>query len=233
MTLVLHRNRTYDINMFPYKTTYFLKRLNPPNEIYLGAKSKSIMKGSGVDSSSDKWYNRKLPKSGKGIAENILKMTNILPQEFEGEHHIPLIKDKKLKMAQFCGPGTNIEKRIKRGDKGITRTDSICRDHDLDYLEISKSGLQNKDKGKLVREADKKMIGKLNEINSINSNIVKKGIQAKILAEDIGLLNKSKFVEGKGKYKKSKFKSDELLKLQLLKNEKKNHKNKFKNIING
>lgn len=229
MSLVLHRNRTFDMSMFPYKTNYFLKRVNPPNEIYLGKKIK--IKGSGFyDSNEDKWYNRKLSKSGKGFVDNLLSSYNIFPQEFEGEKHIPLIKDKKLKMAQFCGPGTKIEKRIKRGDKGITRTDNICKSHDIDYLNIANSNLSNKEKGNLVREADKKMIGKLDKINSINSNIVKKGIQTKILAENIGLLKKHKFVEGKGK--KTNLKCDELLKLQFLNNKKK-YKNKLKNILNN
>ena len=34
---------------------------------------------------------------------------------------------------QFMGPGTHLEKRLKRGDKGINRLDRIARQHDIDY----------------------------------------------------------------------------------------------------
>ncbi|KAL4123054.1 hypothetical protein QTP88_015286 [Uroleucon formosanum] len=34
---------------------------------------------------------------------------------------------------QYCGPGTNLKKRLARGDKGINPLDSACRDHDIAY----------------------------------------------------------------------------------------------------
>ncbi|KAE9541025.1 hypothetical protein AGLY_004270, partial [Aphis glycines] len=34
---------------------------------------------------------------------------------------------------QYCGPGTNLKKRLTRGDKGINLLDSACRDHDIAY----------------------------------------------------------------------------------------------------
>ena len=34
---------------------------------------------------------------------------------------------------QFLGPGTHLEKRLKRGDQGINRLDRIARQHDIDY----------------------------------------------------------------------------------------------------
>ncbi|KAF0750922.1 Uncharacterized protein FWK35_00011191 [Aphis craccivora] len=34
---------------------------------------------------------------------------------------------------QYCGPGTNLKKRLARGDKGINLLDSACRDHDIAY----------------------------------------------------------------------------------------------------
>ena len=36
---------------------------------------------------------------------------------------------------QWCGPGTRIEKRLERGDLGINKLDSACKEHDLAYLE--------------------------------------------------------------------------------------------------
>ncbi|XP_060860666.1 uncharacterized protein LOC132938026 [Metopolophium dirhodum] len=34
---------------------------------------------------------------------------------------------------QYCGPGTNLKKRLAHGDKGINPLDSACRDHDIAY----------------------------------------------------------------------------------------------------
>lgn len=62
-----------------------------------------------------KW---KSDKTGKGFINSLI---NSLP--FEA--HIPGY--------QFCGPGTKLEKRIDRGDKGINPLDNACRDHDLVY----------------------------------------------------------------------------------------------------
>ncbi|KYN14634.1 hypothetical protein ALC57_13141 [Trachymyrmex cornetzi] len=34
---------------------------------------------------------------------------------------------------QFCGPGTRLEKRLARGDRGINPLDAACREHDVAY----------------------------------------------------------------------------------------------------
>lgn len=34
---------------------------------------------------------------------------------------------------QFCGPGTRLEKRLRRGDPGINGLDRACREHDIAY----------------------------------------------------------------------------------------------------
>lgn len=34
---------------------------------------------------------------------------------------------------QFCRPGTKLEKRLARGDRGINQLDVACRDHDIAY----------------------------------------------------------------------------------------------------
>ena len=51
---------------------------------------------------------------------------------------------------QFMGPGTHLEKRLKRGDKGINRLDRIAKQHDIDYSRAN--NLQDK------WQADSKMI---------------------------------------------------------------------------
>ena len=34
---------------------------------------------------------------------------------------------------QYMGPGTQLTKRLKRGDPGINRLDQIAKQHDIDY----------------------------------------------------------------------------------------------------
>ena len=57
---------------------------------------------------------------GSGIVNHIL---NKLPIEL----HIPGY--------QFCGPGTNLQKRLARGDSGVNLLDSACKEHDIAYSE--------------------------------------------------------------------------------------------------
>lgn len=34
---------------------------------------------------------------------------------------------------QWCGPGTNVKKRLARGDPGINKLDAACKNHDIAY----------------------------------------------------------------------------------------------------
>lgn len=55
---------------------------------------------------------------GSGLLNNLI---NNLP--FEA--HLPGYN--------FCGPGTKLEKRLLRGDKGINKLDEACMQHDIAY----------------------------------------------------------------------------------------------------
>lgn len=57
-------------------------------------------------------------KNGKGLLNQAI---NHLPFEL----HIPGY--------QFCGPGTNLQQRLIRGDQGINPLDAACRLHDIEY----------------------------------------------------------------------------------------------------
>lgn len=74
-------------------------------------------------------------KRGKGFIDKII---DILPFEM----HVP-------GGYQYCGPGTKLEKRLKRGDPGINPLDSACKEHDIAY---------DKSKDSKIRSlADKKL----------------------------------------------------------------------------
>ena len=72
------------------------------------------------------------------------------------------------------GPGTHLEKRLKRGDPGINRLDRIAKQHDIDYSRARP--LQDKWK------ADDKMIRSIQSLTGKKTwteAIVKKIMQAK------------------------------------------------------
>lgn len=71
--------------------------------------------------------------TGNGLVNSVI---NRLPIEL----HIPGY--------QYCGPGTKLAKRLKRGDPGINKLDRACKDHDIAYS-------QNNDNLGARHEADK------------------------------------------------------------------------------
>lgn len=80
---------------------------------------------------------RPLKKKGRGIVNSVI---NHLPFET----HLPGY--------QFCGPGTDLEKRLKRGDPGVNSLDSACKVHDIAYSKHK--SLQERHKAdKILEEA--------------------------------------------------------------------------------
>lgn len=71
-----------------------------------------------------------------------LGLVNTLINKLPIELHLPGY--------QFCGPGTNLKKRIPRGDVGINPLDSACREHDLAYE--SSNSLSDRNKADFILE---------------------------------------------------------------------------------
>jgi hypothetical protein len=65
-----------------------------------------------------KLVSRKKNIKGGGIVNTLI---NKLPLEL----HLPGYN--------YCGPGTKLDKRLARGDKGINQLDEACREHDIAY----------------------------------------------------------------------------------------------------
>lgn len=70
-------------------------------------------------------YNRNLnskqSRTGSGLINSLI---NKLPVEL----HLPGY--------QFCGPGTKLDERLKRGDQGVNPLDAACREHDIAYSQF-------------------------------------------------------------------------------------------------
>ena len=76
---------------------------------------------------------------------------------------------------QYMGPGTKLEKRLKRGDPGINRFDRLAKQHDIDYSRATSH------KDKLI--ADRKMVADIDRFpgkKTMTEKIVKKIMQGKI-----------------------------------------------------
>jgi len=56
---------------------------------------------------------------------------------------------------QYMGPGTHLEKRLKRGDPGINRLDRVSKQHDIDYSKARSLDDKHKADEKMTRSIDK------------------------------------------------------------------------------
>ena len=131
---------------------------------------------------------------------------NILPDSDEnarpsyvGERHAILkLPNGKYGTASYMGPGTQIVKRLRRGDPPRTESDKVAQRHDIDYALAA--GLENKQaQAKAVRIADKRMVNSLGRISKAKGDsahnifLGRRLIQGKMAAEDVGLLATDKF----------------------------------------
>lgn len=118
---------------------------------------------------------------------------------FKGEKHAVLqLPNGKMGIANWVGPGTAVIKRAKRGDKGRTATDRVAKRHDIDFT-LAADAPTKKEQLRLVREADERMINSMNRIakdkadTKFNIALGRRAIQAKVMAENAGLMSRDKF----------------------------------------
>jgi len=136
---------------------------------------------------------------GTNIINAIPSSDDTARPKFAGEKHAILqLPNGKYGIANYMGPGTQVVKRIARGDPPRTLADKVAQRHDIDYSLAS--AMSSKEKQlKAVREADNRMINSLNRLEQGNldaqKNIMlgKQIIKGKTIAEDLGILDKSKF----------------------------------------
>lgn len=104
---------------------------------------------------------------GSGIVNSLI---NKLPFEL----HLPGY--------QFCGPGTKLEKRLLRGDRGINKLDEACMYHDIAYNNKDFNVRQKAD-SELLNMAKKRLKSKdAGKGEKVASWIVKNAMKAKLKA---------------------------------------------------
>lgn len=106
----------------------------------------------------------------------------------KGETHAWLWANHHPVRAHFCGPGTNLKERLRRGDKPVNKLDAICLRHDQAYAAAT-----NVDD---IRRADEAMVAAMraeNDITRFERIEVGGPIQAKMAAEDLRILRRDAF----------------------------------------
>lgn len=106
---------------------------------------------------------------------------------FEGENHFPC--------HNFTGPGTQIMKRIKRGDKPVDAVDACSMDHDIYYQNIANTpNIDPLIAAENVMEADQILLRCI--ANIPNSNKLTLQHAAKYIAQEV--IQGKAYLESKG-----------------------------------
>jgi hypothetical protein len=141
-----------------------------------------------------------LPRNiyGQGIIDMATKainyISNMLPSsdknateiEPDEKHGVLILPNGKVGRANSMGPGTNLIKRLKRGDKPRTEMDELSRAHDIRYdLSQNQKDIEEADEI-FIKGAKKIRKNKLD--NTINTYAGQIPIQAKLYAERKGLV---------------------------------------------
>ena len=150
-------------------------------------------------------YNQPL-QSGSGFFDNVYaKALNMIPSSdntgtkvFPGERHAPLkLKNGRMGIANFVGPGTQVLKRLRRGDSGRTPVDDVAKMHDINYT-LAQNSKNKKEQIQKIRNADNRMLKSLDKITRDKTDAwqnvkVGKLIAVKTKLEDIGIMSKGSF----------------------------------------
>lgn len=112
------------------------------------------------------------------------------------ERHAYLWTNKGPRRANFCGPGTKLDKRLARGDKPVNYTDSICLEHDKAYRDAK----THDD----IRFADRRMVQRLqdNRVPATEGAVMTAALRGKMLGEDVGAFGDETFTDLPGLHKK-------------------------------
>lgn len=134
------------------------------------------------------------------------KVQNLIPSSddtardgFPGEKHAILkLPNGKMGIANYMGPGTNVVKRLERGDPPRTESDKVAQRHDIDYA-LAKGLKDRQQQALAIREADKRMVKSLQRLSKegkdsqINIQQGMRLIQGKMALEEVGKLPPGSF----------------------------------------
>jgi len=104
-------------------------------------------------------------------------------------------KKGKLVRANYCGPGTQLEKREKIRSKPVNKVDAVCKKHDYAYARIGNAKISKAEKKREVRKADLEMINSLKKVRGWESSVATLAIKGKIGLEKLRLIDRLKFID--------------------------------------
>jgi len=92
---------------------------------------------------------------------------------------------------KYCGPGNSLN-----AGEPKNASDSLCRQHDIDYSNFAKAKVKGKELADLVRESDNRLITGLQKTpdRDVGSYLSEYGIRAKNALENWGIIKPDMFV---------------------------------------
>jgi|GEM_PF-1130754 len=140
------------------------------------------------------WLSENVGNVYNTIKDTVGSITKTVKQWSEGQYHAP-------GGYNYCGPGTNLH----TAGKPINKADEACMAHDYEYdaLAKNKNNISQTDFNRLIRESDTKLINSIDQsgqsdiaspIEYIGSLLSKYAIKGKNYLEDLGILNRDRFV---------------------------------------
>lgn len=118
----------------------------------------------------------------KSLADKALKVDNSINTLYPGEFHgIIKLPDGRYTSAQYLGPGSRLDLRVPRGDKGLTPIDTESLAHDIRYNLSSTP--------EAIRAAD-------NKFNEVIDRLRKEGKEDEFNLKQAELIKVKVFLEG-------------------------------------
>lgn len=100
---------------------------------------------------------------------------------------------------QYCGPGTNLKKRLARGDPGINQLDAACKQHDISYNTHKDSNMRARADEVLQNEALNRAIAQDSSFGErANALAVAAAMKAKRTISGHGIVGKETQLVGLG-----------------------------------
>lgn len=158
-------------------------------------------------------------KTTKGIKKRGKGLLNSLINQLPVELHAPGYS--------YCGPGTNLNKRLKRGDPGINELDKACKQHDIAYAQTNNIGVRNQADKVLAKKAWERFKAKDASFGEKATALSVAGIMKAKSKLGMGIRQKKKKTKGVKKPKTRKYINKKATKMRKQKiNKKKTKKRK-------
>ena len=172
----------------PVKTLEDMTKMVKLFKVGLKNRKEGIPKGSISNVGTTNQMKEILFQKGTGVIDTIAntllstKENKLLPGE---KHQMIKMPDGRIAPAVFSGPGTNLETRIRRGDKPLSYVDKTAEAHDIRYQLATNEADIKKADADMIKNLDKAKADNLENIYLIldKRNSLKQSIYYKINLE--------------------------------------------------